>query len=90
MTELKTLNDMDFKIPGNKTEHSLGNRYIKSDLRQEAIKWIKTLNNIDQGNSKSVCEEVDKLFHTSDPICAVDIAQDWIKHFFNITAEDLK
>lgn len=39
--ELKTLKDILFKIPGNHTESKLGNKYIKDELRLEAIKWRK-------------------------------------------------
>ena len=39
----KTLNNIQFRIPANHTESKLGNRYIKDELRYEAIKHIKEL-----------------------------------------------
>ena len=50
----------------------------KEELKQEAIKWIK------------LCEkEKERAFNSTDENCI--IAQiNWIKHFFNITEEDLK
>jgi len=44
MTQLKTIKDINFNIPGNKTEQRLGNRYIKNTIRDEAIKWLLFLN----------------------------------------------
>lgn len=55
-------------------------------LRQEAIGWIKELDKNDQLFSESVPgswgeDEGDR---------SNERLQDWIKHFFNITTEDLK
>lgn len=74
MIELKTLKDIRFFTPGNKTEKSLGNKSIKSELRQEAIKWVKELD--------TCCN--DKGFASEEEI------QKWIKHFFNIEEKELK
>ena len=74
MTDLKTLKDLETKGILAVGEHD---RAISEyDLRQEAIKWIKQLNfERDIGAINS--EE--KL-----------ILRNWMKHFFNITEEDLK
>jgi len=56
-------------------------KFAKSLLRQEAIKWIKHLENknvplVGPSSNPKMTNE----YHTAD----------WIKHFFNITEEDLK
>lgn len=48
-----------------------------NDLKQEAIKWIKDIRENLDDNIPSKCKDTIGL------IC-------WIKHFFNITDEDLK
>jgi hypothetical protein len=70
MSELKTLKDINFLVPGNFTERKLGNKYIKDELKQEAINWLKSYSPF-----------------LNDCNGAVD---EWIKHFFNISDEDLK
>ena len=75
--KLKTLKGIKFEIPGNKTENSLGNKYIKSLLREEAIKWIK----------KSDYDLYEKFNFEDGPN---EMLRRWIKHFFNIEESDLK
>ena len=85
MTELKTLKDLV-----NEKEVSKGDAYT---LKQEAIKWIKDLNNEtceackEQGErTYGWCETCDKAHVGLNK----DDISEWIKHFFNITEEDLK
>ena len=54
----------------------LTNSIDKEDLRAEAIKWIKELYNHISQYPADVLETEGKI--------------DWIKHFFNITDEELK
>ena len=67
MIELKTLKELDKGI--------LSEQVLISQLRQEAIKWIK---HIQKNNSPVYLDDFDlgKI--------------GWIKHFFNITEEDVK
>ena len=72
--ELKTLNDLCNKIEG--TKEALSCAWLPvSDIRYEAIKWIKEIDNA-SGNTDFQDDNLQ--------------LQDWIKHFFNITDEDLK
>ena len=66
MTELKTLKDMiDFEFLCNAKE-----------LKQEAIKWVKFQQDIQQHNPSYASE--------------YRLNIQWIKNFFNITEEELK
>ena len=56
--------------------------YMKEELKAEAVKWVKV---IDKRMAKCDCKLGDCR------ICKHDlILRKWIKHFFNITEEDLK
>ena len=75
MTELKTLKDLRY------SSHCPSCRIITinpTELRQEAIKWIKAFKNGDT-HTDYVAETI-----TNENV------QDWIQEFFNITDEDLK
>ena len=82
MTELKILKDFETL----KCEDYSGSNLIKEDeLRQEAIKWIKELKKSDNHNH-STCFPGSEC----DWCAGKDSQVEWIKHFFNITEEDLK
>ena len=72
---MKTLKDI-FKI--NYLESNASYDYL---LKEEAIKWIKYLQNVEQELSKDI-----KLADNNTYRAQVK----WIKHFFNLTDEDLK
>jgi len=83
MTELKTLKEIEATI--------FKNSVFIEDLRAEAIKWIKELNN---GLMPSKRPTYIWKLKTSDRIKIdntdhQDLIQ-WIMTFFNITIEDLK
>ena len=86
MTELKTLKDLEH------IRISTGNSIGKSGatdvsiilLRQEAIKWIKQLS-----NQNSLMNSYSKL-RTGYTLQHITQTISWIKHFFNITEEELK
>lgn len=85
MSKLKILEDVYWdhyaarEIPPNETFEE-----IRVDLKQEAIKWIKRLKLEKEGN-----EEWNFLpMHFDEESHEAIIV--WIKHFFNITEEDLK
>ena len=74
MSELKTLKNMSFRDDGSLTEKDIPKLYLKD----EAIKWIK---------------ELEKGFNSKE--LHIDCNGNkgmltWIKHFFDITDEDLK
>jgi len=59
--------------------------YIDTDLKQEAIKWIKEL----ESNRKIVLEKEGAYVKPYEDATRY-FCKEWIKHFFNITEEDLK
>ena len=77
--ELKTLKDFPKEVIGMEDY-----RLISSNkLKQEAIKWIKELNN----NPKKYQERFTN--YDGYGIDAYEVIN-WIKYFFNITEDDLK
>ena len=73
MNELKTLKDLkayDLPLNNKLYEYEQGKQFIKSELKREAIKWIKSNSSYLNDNDGAV--------------------ENWIKHFFNITKEELK
>ena len=90
MEKLKTLKDIELRDEIHKTHDckacegfsnctdELENN-ILNKIKQEAIKWIKSYNiDKDSWTGKDIPSPENNL------ICV------WIKHFFNITEEDLK
>ena len=76
---MKTLKDIAYtRGKGTALEHRI---VVEDTLKQEAIKWIYHLNNIEQELSKNI-----KLADNNTYKAQID----WIKHFFNITDEELK
>lgn len=80
MTQLKTLKDLftDFD------DHDMNPNGVisdfQNDLKAEAIKWIKELEENPQPNTSQFYDENDDSY----------LAVTFIKHFFNITDEELK
>lgn len=87
MSDLKTLKDMPFikesVINCFPPKKEYTKAFLESDLRQEAIKWIKWYNS---GGQYKQPEFNNFAFNCSD---AAEIVP-FIKYFFNITEEDLK
>ena len=54
--------------------------------KKEVIKWIKKLNEVNNKHTLELCEFT---AHGSDSKTNSNVVN-WIKHFFNITKEDLK
>ena len=81
-SELKTLKDIRNELTIQDDEDS-----FVEYLKQEAIKWIKELGNLDKEDTTMFvfCEET-----TVKKPQYRRIIIKWIKHFFNITEEDLK
>ena len=93
MTELKTLKDFElhelldspeFKIISSVSKAVI----IKGEIRNLAIKWVKdideNLKEFEGYQGEIVKNEV------ADRIQGFIATREWIKHFFNITEEDLK
>ena len=97
---LKTLKDFEYHW-----KCEFDDTLVKeNDLRKEAIKWIKRMKNelhVDEYNEEQDYQKVTCYFHEGNTgyswmngvgweceKCEGNI--DWIKHFFNITKEDLK
>lgn len=75
MLGLKTLKDLDSSDEYCKWGCD-SYQHFSRDLRQEAIKWIKEIK-IDNGCFDLTEEQ------------ATDCIKNWIKHFFNITEEEI-
>lgn len=76
--ELKTLNDIR-RIGGEHLDFA-----DVDELRQEAIRWVKHLET-EYGTNPSIYG-ADKLLLVHRNIAIAE----WIKHFFNISSEELK
>lgn len=74
MSELKTLKDLEKDYVGNPSDYRNISEVV---LKQEAIKWVKEF-------GSENWEDVDGH---SDLGGSISI---WIKHFFNITEDDLQ
>jgi hypothetical protein len=101
MEKLKTLREIKFfknkKYPIIKSYDNIfghtnwiDTKNIRKQLKQEAIKWIKDIDYAIKNNGK----RIPKLFIPYENIedwrgQAFSVIL-WIKHFFNITKEDLK
>lgn len=93
MTTLKTLKDVeglknapDTPIDGSYndgygTGWCVGINELKKELRAEAIKWAKDLN-----DGTFMSNEAFRIIETTETFGIVN----WIKHFFNITEKDLE
>ena len=87
MTELKTFKDIweEAIIANGVDDEWTGDVVARILLRQEAFNWIKYLDG-EEGDDCPSCEGMplpcDKSYHV--------VTQTWIKHFFNVTDEELK
>ena len=91
--KLKTLKDLDWwKVPDINKELSVECYRLK----QEAIKWIKELEKEIKlfETNPEYHNEIMKEYYRSGQFNSILIKNSeqilWIKHFFNITEEDLK
>lgn len=102
---MKTLKDLECSIcvatlnpDGTFNAKMVQNGCCASQLRAEAIKWIKELQRLDDLGKEpdnEDCAEMEKFSISHYERCAGTIYQfenvvEWIKHFFNITDEELK
>jgi len=78
--ELKTLKDLGENECGFGEEH-----VSKTKLKQEAIKWVKFTE-----NNQEKFVGLPKTKVNMQDLAAWCATEEWIKHFFNITEEDLK
>ena len=86
--ELKTLKDIKIRKPKAFELPYLD--WYKEELKQEAIKWIKEFDkNILKSSDDANCPYCERrLGRPGNEEMLIRIV--WIKHFFNITDEDLK
>ena len=84
MTELKTLKELEY------SEDGIVNLVIIAELRVEVIKWVKELDSekLTISNGLVPTEEGYESYDIKNINKSALIL--WIKHFFNITKEDLK
>lgn len=85
MNELKTSKDIDLTLEQQKDYTSSDTHKWHTILQQEAIKWIKVFEKSIAPNIYGVGQEGD-FMEAHYNIAKID----FIKHFFNITKEDLK
>lgn len=87
--KLKTLKDMEIFWDCNVDKEDTINTVGCNQLKQEAIKWIKKIDYPLECNGKIIfigrcpCNAEHKYFPKEH-------ITEWIKHFFNITDEDLE
>jgi len=104
--KLKTLKDIKFEInlerDNDNNFKDVYNIDLRDQLKQEAIRWIKKMKILEQGNfclrcMKHHCRNDNHISYLlEEHSCGDDNAFEisaviiWIKYFFNIGEEDLK
>ena len=79
MSDLKTMKDLHYFYNEDMDNYSL----IDADkIRQEAIKWVK--------HYRKEAEIVSKDSTRNIELSGLVAIGEWIKHFFNLTEEELK
>ena len=92
MSDLKTLKDIELKFPINFMKCRWlwysDFDYLKEELKAEAVKWVKELENIRINHN---IRGISPLTTDWNKILEGRIETiEFIKHFFNLTEEDLK
>jgi len=82
MTELKILTDLEVDVALHNDGHT------EEQLRREAIRWIKELREAQRDSMKGFKLCVFTA-HGADSKTNQNVIL-WIKHFFNLTEDDLK
>jgi hypothetical protein len=82
--QLKTLEDLD-----NRMYRSKSCQLLMKRLKQEAIKWVKELDK-DINLFKYSPEAHQKIEEYKEVLTRTSNQILWIKHFFNLTEEELK
>ena len=93
MTQLKTLKDLENELTISGDMRTLSHHQtIFLNLRQEAINWIKYISKdgFDKNIKIKTIEDITKKASIAIIKTETDLAVHWIKHFFNITKEDLE
>lgn len=89
MTELKTLKDLDMygvDADGCLETSTIGHLIKEDELRQEAIKWAKQMYEDGKFQNLEGKDKEAKYVYQQERLAIYR----WIKHFFNITDDDLK
>jgi len=82
--KLKTLKDLEKEHEGFTYEDRL---VTGDEIKEEAVKWIKHYREINKKDKRIADDDRDVR---GVKFGANYLVQGWIKHFFNITEEDLK
>lgn len=100
MTQLKTLKDIEFEpYTWNESKFDLNSKENIQDkitknnkelLKQEAIKWIKELEKCYRPEDYDFPKEYDDFVSSDEFGSSAGNVIRWIKHFFNISDEELK
>ena len=98
MKELKTLKDilvLDYEVIGGEGKEESayfdGKRDMRKELREEAIKWVQEIckDGFNKCPTITINGEGGQLMKALIE-AESSLVVDWIKHFFNLTEEDLK
>jgi len=89
MKTLKNISRFELKWEDNRDKLELS-LICPIELKQEAIKWIKEIKKIDNIREKDYQLANRIGLDGADLYCCPYILIRWIKHFFNITSEDLE
>lgn len=96
MNKLKTLKNLEiwelrrYFDSGQRLFKTFEHGYSESDLRQEAIKWIKELDYAMRHEGKRMPEALCPFSHIKDWQGHTGSIIVFIRYFFNITEEELK
>jgi len=81
--KLKTLKDLDFNNLEFREKRT--SEYLIENLKQEAVKWVKGMDNDEQFG-----EANNREFSRVDYLLQQRAIFTWIKHFFNLKESDLE
>lgn len=87
MNKLNTLEDLEFEHEWNEVEKPLA--VWSDDLRKEAIRWIKEIDNFKKSSEDLQWEALTgkTIEYSKDSMGGL---RNWIKYFFNLSEEDIK
>jgi hypothetical protein len=87
MIELKTLKDFE------KNKNFMGDNILRDEVKKEAVKWVKAIHTSIHNKTEYLKQEKireDYGFFKGNNWKENSPLYEWVKHFFNITEEDLE